>query len=230
MLKNSLDWINNQKRVKKHKIISVVVSKRNPKRRIVTLDNGDVFRVTEDVFIKNPIHSGDTLSSATLEEITEKINLQAIREAAFNLLSYRMRSVTELKSRLLKKGFKAEAVKLVIQGLIKDGYLDDKEFARAFVLDKVKNNKIGPVALKVAMFPHNFPQDLLNQSIETIYREFPINDLIKYHLQKKRFQAGKKLTPKERNRLVQYLRRKGFPWDSIKNALLDQGILNSGNL
>lgn len=59
--------------------------------------------------------------------------LQKAKDAAYRYLSYRARSVAEVRDKLKEKDFAAEVVAEVIADLQRQQLLDDREFARRWV-------------------------------------------------------------------------------------------------
>jgi SOS response regulatory protein OraA/RecX len=94
-------------------------------------------------------------------------------------------------------------------------YLNDKEFGKAFVKEKVKNKRIGPRALSRKYIPIIYHQKLIDSLIDDIYDEFDQNHLIETHLIKRKIEKHKPLNHKEKNRLTTFLQRKGFGWETI---------------
>lgn len=69
------------------------------------------------------------------------------RDAALRLLSVRARSVAEMERRLRKKDFDGSVVSEVVTWLLDLGYLDDREFARQFLDERLRRRPRGPFAL-----------------------------------------------------------------------------------
>ena len=59
--------------------------------------------------------------------------LQKAKDAAYNYLSYRARSVKELREKLVQKEFAEESIEQVVDDLQRQKLLNDREFARRFV-------------------------------------------------------------------------------------------------
>ena len=207
-----------------HKIVKIKRSKKYSDRFIIYFENKSVLRVSEDAFVLNPMKVGDLLSDSDIKELDDKMNLHEAKEAAYRLLSYRMRSIAELSKRLIEKGFNDVEIEFVVNHLIELNYLNDEDFGKAFVLEKVKSKKIGPVALRSEAAQHNLSIELLNKLFEYIYEEYPINDLITFHLKKRKILKNTILSKNELNRLNNFLKRKGFYWDNILSVYKDWGI------
>ena len=114
---------------------------------------------------------------------------------------------------------------LKLNQMIKLKYLDDTAFGQAFVREKVKNKKIGPIALRSEMMPHFLRSDLVDQLIQNIYTEFNPHELIEFHLRKRGIKPKKHLDQKSQKRINEFLTRKGFYWDTIREVYLDWELL-----
>lgn len=208
--------------------------KRNPKvtkvrieknHRTVELDDGNVFRISEDVFLFHPVSEGDAVSSNTLKILTSKQSEKDIRDAGLRLIKYRPRSRNELYGRLLQKGFSKDDVIKGLAWFEEYKFIDDESFAMSFANEKVKNKKIGPIALKSEFFPHRLDEDLVVNVMNEVYKKTPEEVLIRKHVQKKKFDTAKSLSKKEFKKLSDFLKRKGFRWDAIRNVFIEHGWL-----
>ena len=196
--------------MKKRKILSIKRSTRYNDRIIVKLDDKSVFRVPEDAFVLNPLHVGQTVTLDEIENYDVKMRLQEAKDAAFKLLSFRMRSIAEMRKRLKEKSFSQIEINHVIDKLTKLNYLNDVEFGKAFVKEKIKNKKIGPKAIKSELFPHQLSPDFVDELVDSVYKKYKINDLITFHLKRKKIKKNTQMNKSDLSRLNNYLLRKGF--------------------
>ena len=211
--------------MKKRKILSIKRSTRYNDRIIVKLDDKSVFRLPEDAFVLNPLHVGQTVSLDEIENYDVKMRLQEAKDAAFKLLSFRMRSIAEMRKRLKEKSFSQIEIDQVIDKLTKLNYLNDVEFGKAFVKEKIKNKKIGPKAIKSELFPHQLSPDFVDELIESVYKKYKINDLITFHLKRKKIKKNTQMNKSDLSRLNNYLLRKGFEWDNINGLYVEWGLI-----
>ena len=207
----------------KRKIIDIQTQKRRKNRRIIFLDDGSVFGISEDVFFSMPVQIGDTLTDKKLDAILVADYQQKILDFAINLLSYRMRSKVELIHRLKRKKFNEDGIYSVMKILETKGYVDDQKFARAFAREKVKRKLIGPIALRSEFSVHRLDPDILEYTIKKTYDEFPEYTLMDQLLAKRRVPMNKPLDIKEKKNAVNTLRNKGFSWDRIQEILVKRG-------
>jgi len=211
--------------MKKRKILSIKRSTRYNDRIIVKLDDKSVFRVPEDAFVLNPFHIGETVTLDEIKNYDVKMRLQEAKDAAFKLLSFRMRSIAEMRKRLKEKSFSQIEIDHVIDKLTKLNYLNDVEFGKAFVKEKIKNKKIGPKAIKSELFPHQLSPDFVDELIESVYKKYKINDLITFHLKRKKIKKNTQMNKSDLSRLNNYLLRKGFEWDNINGLYVEWGLI-----
>ena len=211
--------------MKKRKILSIKRSTRYNDRIIVKLDDKSVFRVPEDAFVLNPLHVGQTVTLDEIENYDVKMRLQEAKDAAFKLLSFRMRSIAEMRKRLKEKSFSQIEIDQVIDKLTKLNYLNDVEFGKAFVKEKIKNKKIGPKAIKSELFPHQLSPDFVDELIESVYKKYKINDLITFHLKRKKIKKNTQMNKSDLSRLNNYLLRKGFEWENINGLYVEWGLI-----
>jgi|TARA_B100000953_G_scaffold77563_1_gene62888 regulatory protein len=205
--------------MKKRKVVDIQVQKRRKNRRNIYLDDGSVFGVSEDVFISIPIHIGDTISDQVFNDILESDSKSKIYNSAISLLSYRMRSKSELKDRLIRKNYNEDGIMDVINNLELKGYLDDEKFAYAFAKEKVKNKLIGPAALKFEMSSHKLDLELIDRTINSIYDMFPQKMIINRLITKWKVKDSIGKDPKIKSKIINRLKNKGFYWDDIQSAI-----------
>ena len=207
----------------KRKIIDIQVQKRRKNRRSISLDDGSVFGISEDVLFSIPVHIGDTLTDQQLDEILGADSQQKILDVALNLLSFRMRSKAELMRRLKRKNFNEDGIYAVMKKLETKGYIDDQKFALVFAREKVRRKLIGPVALRSEFSVHGLDPDIVEYTLKKTYDEISEHNLMDQLLAKRRVPLNEPLNLKEKQNAVNTLRNKGFSWDRIQEILVKRG-------
>ena len=205
--------------MKKRKIIDIQVPSRRKNRKNIFFDDGSVFGVSEDVFLSIPIKIGDIISDQKLNDILESESKSKVYNSAINLLSYRMRSKSELNERLIRKGYSKDIITDVINILELKGYFDDEKFAIAFAKEKVKNKLIGPNALKFEISSHNLDLDLVDNTIDSIYEMFPQEMIINRLIAKWKVGSSIKNDLHAKSKVINRLKNKGFYWVNIENVI-----------
>ena len=204
---------------KDHEITDIKVPLKRPDRRTIYLEGKFAFSMSEGIFFQQNLQVGGFLTDKEIEELKKDDDRQKIREAAFRFLGYRPRSVKELRDRLRQKGWEIHEINPVLEELEGKGYLDDLEFARVFSRDKIKLKYLGPFGLRSELFQKGVEKKIIVQVLEETYTKTPPETVINALLQKKRVDVKKPIEAKEKTRLINLLKRKGFSWDAIEPVI-----------
>ncbi len=164
-----------------------------------------------------PLKVGQNLDTKELETIKSLESKTRIKDQALILLSYRQRSRSELSQRLKEKGHGQKVIESLMDEFESKGYINDSEFAKVYATHLVEKKMTGKIAVRNKFFLHNIPDHILNPILDKLYDSNPSLDLVK-NIIERRMQMRKR-TPKEKNRLVNLLKRKGFVWDEIEPAI-----------
>ena len=202
----------------KIRVISVSNQKKRKNRYSIRLSNGEVFGISENVLLSNPVHVDDLLDYHAIERLIELEGLNKVRESALSLISYRMRSKKELALRLHRKGFTTIQIESTIGELEEKGLIDDEKFGLFFARDNVKRSLLGPVALKHRLKSHFSSFEIIEKICNNIYQEFPIDSLIRDIINKHSLKDLKN-NSKNKKRLINKLKRKGYCWNDIEPVL-----------
>lgn len=139
---------------------------------------------------------------------------QKARESALRYLSFRPRSIVEVKKFLLKKKYELPLIESVIASLTETRFLDDQQFAQWWAEARIKSGKSGPIRIKQELRLKGISKEMIDTVLQ--------RDWKKIALEAMRKAAGKmtKLDPKKRiQKLQASLARAGFTWDQIQDAV-----------
>lgn len=204
---------------KKNEVSDIKVNVKRPNRRSVYINGEYAFSISEGIFLEQGITVGDTLTYEQIQTLISADEREKIRNAALNLLSYRQRSVHEIRGRLRRKGWADEEVDSVIGELEEKGYLNDGEFARAWARERVQRKSLGPLGLRQELIKAGVDRELIEEVIDETYRENSTRSLIETLLKKRKIDAEKPISAKEKSRLVNLLKRKGYNWSDIEPVI-----------
>ena len=114
-------------------VTGLVVQKRNQKRVNVYLDGAYGFPLDLSVVMKWGLKNGQQFSDEVIARLTAADDVEKAYNRALNLLSYRPRSVAEVRRNLQGKKIVPETIETVVARLTQNGLLDDVAFARFWV-------------------------------------------------------------------------------------------------
>ncbi len=181
------------------------------------MESGDVFGISGDVFLSNPLKVGQKLETKEISQLQSLDLKNRIRHQALNLLSFRQRSRAELFRRLNEKGHQIQDIEPILDDLESKGYLNDSEFAKMYAAHLIEKKLLGRVAVKSEFYPHQIPDHILDPILDELYERIPPINLVE-KMVKKRMKTGEK-SQKDKSRLVNQLKRRGFAWSEIEPAL-----------
>ena len=74
----------------------------------------------------------------------------------------------EVRAMLERRGAESVDIDSIIGHLIKEGYIDESRYARAFVHDKVRFSKWGRIKIAQALWQKRIPQDIADAALSSI--------------------------------------------------------------
>ena len=139
---------------------------------------------------------------------------------AIKLLGIRKRSVFEMRNRLKRKEFGDSIIDEVIEKLFEYKYLNDAEFAEAYINDRINFNPRGSFLIKKELREKGVAENIVNEKIKELFPEEKEMELAKRAAEKKTGTLNKNL---EKNKIYQkvgsYLQAKGYAGYIIREVL-----------
>jgi regulatory protein len=149
---------------------------------------------------------------------------EKLMERALRLLSYKPRSIEELRGRLLEKDWADEAaVNQVIARLKELGYLNDEQFAITFATSRLTAKPLGPTRLRRDLQRKKLPSQTVENTIDEAYELQSEEELIDRALDKRIRLRGRPSTRQESKKLFDYLLRRGFNYDLVLRKVRELG-------
>ncbi len=148
--------------------------------------------------------------------------LKKARSGVLRLLTYRDRSVSEVKDYLLRKSYPADIRKLVIDEMIGYGYLDDRRFA-ANLISYRKTGGHGLLRVRYELQQKGVKRQIIDELIDEKFdRE---EDLAKIkELLNKREPLSGYIDQRWINRQAPFLKRRGFQDNLIIEAINEYNL------
>ena len=111
-----------------------------------------------------------------------------------------------------------EAQARVMERLVKERYVDDERYARAFVLDKIRYNKWGQRKVEQALWQKHIDGDIRQRVLSEVDDEEYLSVLRPLLKQKRR--SAKASSDYEMNqKLIRFALGRGFTFDIIRQCL-----------
>ncbi len=207
-------------------IIRIV--KKGKKDVTIHFDNDSILILALEVFLNSGLKKGDEISDDRFSFLIEQNKLFHIKQRAFRLLGRRQHSSSELKRKLWQKDYDQKLIDEVLEDLNKNGYLNDKEFIRAFVAEKSKTKKWSSKKIKGELMKRGLNQNLIDDVLNDNVSGNDYENAMEVAKKKFEMLSKRNLEQKElRNKLSTYLFSKGFDYELIKDVC--NKVITSGN-
>ena len=138
---------------------------------------------------------------------------------SYRLLSYRPRSVYEIRTKLNEKGYDKDLTGRVIDHLKRLHYLDDKEFAKLWVEAKMRHKPVGSIGMKRDLKAKGLEEGLINEAIKTKEARYDDFEAALDIAKRRLATCGKIHKLKAKRRIYDYLVRRGFKFDTVRQVL-----------
>lgn len=204
------------------KIVRITTQKNNKERFNIYIDQGKGeeygFSVDQDVFIEYQLRKGKAYNENELEEIFFNDNIKKAYNMSLNYLSYRMRAEKEVHDYLISKSYSEEIANLVLKKLRNHHYVNDLEFAKAFVRSRIQSTTKGPIIIRQELQM----KGLSDYHIQEGLKEFPEEKQLEMaiHFGEKKIKQKQTLSEFQRKQKIgQALISKGFSHPIVQTAL-----------
>ena len=203
------------------KITNLTLQKKSNRFNIFLNDEffiGTTYQVVLDLNLT----IGKELTSKEIEYLKLETEKSNALESALNYLSRRVHSEKELSQKLAGKKYPVNAISFALSKCKEYGYLNDYEFAKAFIHDKQIFRKDGAQKIKSALFSKGVSKEIMNELFSEMDNEEELERATE--LCKRKMSSLQSLQKnKQYERLVRYLVSKGFSYEItnkvIKNTL-----------
>jgi regulatory protein len=173
------------------------------------------FSVDQDVLIQYQIKKGTSLGERELNEILQFDSYKKGLNKAIQFLSYRMRSEYEVMAYLRKNEYIDEVCKDIINKLREYSYIDDLEFAKMFVRNRIQFSTKGPGVIEQELFQKGVGKNIINSALTEYTFELQVDKAANY-VEKRLNKKKKDSSVQIKQKLGNSLTGKGFGWDVVQ--------------
>ncbi len=200
-------------------ITKIDKQKKNNKRYNLYIDSEFFCGIYDDTILKFGIATGDELTENEINDIRNFDEYMYGKKAALDYLSYRIRSISEIKKKLKTKKLSEGNIERVITHLTELGLVNDEDFARQLINEKIKNKPAGKKLLQQKLFEKGIPKNISEDVLNNIFT----SDIEKELAQKLYDKLKPKLIGLEiqdrKKKIYETLARKGFDYDIINEII-----------
>jgi regulatory protein len=197
------------------KVTAIGEGKRRKRRVNIFLDDKFAFSLEAGVALKEGLRVGQELSEGDIEALAGAELSQRCLNTALRYLAYRLRSESELRERLVRRGFDGDSVATAIARLKAQGLVDDLAFAQFWKENRQSFSPRSQWLTRHELKQKGVTDDVIERVVADVddedsayraaiakARRLPVNDYQGF-----------------RRRLGEYLKRRGFGYGVINNTV-----------
>ena len=200
-------------------IVQMKMRHGRPERFIVELDDEQEVVLTPETVLKHGISPGREFSDRDFLHLLQEDNLRQAKDQALRYLSIRPHSRWELMRKLREKGFRQPVIDQALNDLEKLDLVNDARFTRLFVQNELTLRPASRTLLSRKLVSRGIPREIYEPLLSELLpaeTELKIaRQLAEKFVRSNSRYRGKKLKEK----LVRYLRGKGFYWEHIQQVI-----------
>ncbi len=200
-------------------ITKISVQKKNKERYSIFIDKGNGeeygFSVDEGVLITFGLRKGIEIDEEKIKSVLYEDQIKKAYNQAIVFLSYRLRSLKEVDLYLATKEHERNIINEVGARLIAHGYINDLEFANAFVRTRICTSDKGPLLIERELKE----KGVSAHYIETALQQYTYDlqtEKVKTLLEKQQKKYIKDSFQIRKQKLNAFIASKGFSFDCLE--------------
>ncbi len=185
-------------------------------RYSIYIDGKYSFSLGERELLQAGLRLRQELTEQELSNLRDSSTFGKLYDKTLNLLSYRQRSEWELRDYLRRKKTDQDTIEKILNRLSKNGYVNDREFARRWIENRRLLKPISKRKLRSELKQKRIPDEIIDELLasESADERDTLKELV----------ARKSDRYPDKQKFMQFLARQGFNYDDIKSVLSELGI------
>lgn len=197
-------------------VTAITPQKRDETRFNIFIDGEYVFALPGQDIRYFKLKEGEEVAEDTIDFIRKNLIYIKAQDTALHYIGYKMRTVQEIRRKLVEKEFTEDVIEEVLAFLEKYGYADDREYCRKYIREKLRMKPKSGYALKIELRQRGIAARIIDEVMaETEVDEE--GDAFRWLERKSRGQWPP-ADEKKKKQLQDFLLRKGYSYDIIKEA------------
>ncbi|MFA6467376.1 MAG: RecX family transcriptional regulator [Bacteroidota bacterium] len=191
-------------------ITKIERQKKNRQRFSIFVDEKYAFSVSEDVYVRYVLHTGQSLTDEEREQIEYSEMESSVKRIALRYRSYRPRSAKEISDYLHKKEFDERFVQQALQYLQENNLLNDAEYARMFCRDKMMLRPVGKLTMKQLLMKKGIDRTTIDAILSEYFTTESETALALKEGERKYKRITSLPTLTKKKRIYEHLLRRGY--------------------
>ncbi|MDO5591197.1 MAG: regulatory protein RecX [Lachnospiraceae bacterium] len=182
----------------------------------IYIDEHPAFVLYQGEVKRYRLREGEAIEATLYEKIRKEVVLKRAKLRALHLLTDMGRTEAQLRTKLLRGGYPEDIVQDAITYVKSFGYINDVAYARSFI-DSRKDKK-SKREIYAALVEKGVAREEIDLAMEECYEPEDSGNAIKSLLTKRHYDP-EHADPKETQKIMGYLTRKGFRYEDIRRVI-----------
>jgi regulatory protein len=135
----------------------------------IQLSDGSFFVLHAEIFARTSLRAGSPIDPETRDDLLARSEHVLARIRALSLLSRAAQTRQGLTRKLQARGFSAPAVRYALARVTEMGYLNDREFADAWLRSRLAARRDGWTALRRGLMARGVARAVAEEALEEMY-------------------------------------------------------------
>lgn len=192
------------------------ISEVDKKRMMIHTEEGVSFVLYKGEIRRFALQEGEEIASEVYEEIRTDILIKRARKRAMFLLEKMDRTESQLRNKLRQGFYGEDLIDDAIAYVKKYHYIDDNRYAQTYV--RYQKERKSKRQIKMDLMQKGVDREIIEQAIEAEYEPESEQELILKWIEKRKYKIGES-DIKEKQKMYQFLMRKGFRLEDILHVL-----------
>lgn len=184
-------------------------------RRRIVLEDGSDFVLYKGEIQRLKLEAGVYLTDQQLQEIRDEILVKRAKLRAMHLLEKRDYTQADLCRKLRENGYAEDVIREAITYVKSYHYVDDARYASVYI--RARQNSKSRNQMRMELLQKGVDDELIRQALEDECGDSEL-ELIERLLEKKHYDPDM-ADQKEKQKVYQFLARKGFSGSDIRRAM-----------
>ena len=196
--------------------VTIKKAQKRGKYHCLSCSDGKEYKVEQEIYYRYGLTEGRIIETDEFAAIIDENSYKLCLDAALRLLSQRMHSVYEVKTKLKKKTFLYKTIQGVIVELERTNLLNDEQFAKNYIEELILQGK-GRYKIISSLQRRGIHRELIEDNLQELDDPDAEEKRAEEAFNKKlKSLTNAKLEPrKQKEKLIRHLMGKGFSPDVV---------------
>ena len=200
------------------RITDIARQKKRSNRLSIFLDGEFAFGLDEETVFKHGLKIGLELDEDRIVQVLGDEQRKKAKDAAFHYLSFRPRTIKEVRDKLREKDYEETIVQETIALLERLGLLDDRDFAARWIAERLRLKPRGRRLLFSELIKKGISRETAEEALSEAFANIDERTLAADLLRKRAARYGAAEPRQAFRKMNDFLIRKGFDFEVARDV------------